>query len=365
MKLRNLILIISLIALFSCEKDEIQNKPHIYSNKVLIDNLPPVMGGFVDYNGDLKTFSLPILGENQFSDILLTAKINNITTNGLIEEIHEFANNPFSFGSWSKDTMADIYGWIPNGIRVDMTARGQDDIIMSFNWGKYLYVYSDNYLRSINVNKGITSLTTNSKKEVFFIGAPTYTGEYPSSLITPPIIYKLDTFNGISEFYRFSESETYEHSGSAGSASAMYPTNILINMTCDKEDNLFICFGYDNIIYKLDKDKVLYEYITDIYCPTSIAFDRNNIPYVLSGAKFSKSEDFKFTMEKPLELLKLIQTRKEIIYTGGNSVYLGGFKLDLLGEYYTKSDANFNISINQQNYIFLENPLKGEVIMIK
>ena len=363
--MKKLVVFFSLIALMSCEKDDDLLVPHVYSSKTIIENLPPTMGGYVDPNGDLLTFTLPIFDRDNSWEILLTAKVNSISNSGLKQEIYEFGNKAFSYGSWTKRNMANIYGMIPDGVRVDLTGINENQFIMSHNWGNKLYIYSKNNISSIDAENGVISLTKNTLNEVFFITSPVFSGD-SYSLTTPSIVYKMDALNTISEFYRFSDLKTYEYSELAGSKSAWYPTDILINITADNNNDIFICFGYDNIIYKLDKTGNLTEFRNDIYCPVSIAFDNQNLPFVLSGPKFSKDGDDSYVMTKSIELYKLSDTEgDELIYTGDEIKAAGKFKLDKNGEYYTISDANYNISINPQNEIYLEDPFRGRVILIK
>ncbi len=354
-----------LISLLGCNRKDIAG-PVDSNMRVIAEDLPPVMGGDLDRLGNLLTFSLPLLGNDQYNDIIVTAKLNKISNKGDLQQVYSFNKNHFSFGTWSRDTIANASGWIPGGTHIDLVQKNNNELIMSYNRDDKLFIYSNNTLSSIQAVKGIESITKNSKGELLFITSPIYKkNDSDYSLTSPPIIYKLDSSNSISEFYRFPMSSNYGYSGLAGSQGELYPIDILINIATDKKDNIYICFGYENTIYKLDSNNTLSTYRNDIYCPTSIAFDQENNPFISSGPQFSKYEINKYKIAKPLEIIKIASNKKEILFSKNDMMSKGGYIPDENNNSYKLPDAKFNIVINHMNEIFLEDPTKGDITLIK
>ena len=240
---------------------------------------------------------------------------------------------------------------------------------MTYNDGNKIYKLTKAVMTEIEAMKGIISITSNHDGKVFFITSPIYGSvQNNSPLQTPPIIYEIDDLNNIQEYFRFPTDITYIHWGQGGSDAAMYPSDILINLSMDYDNNLYICFGYNNIVYKINDDKELLSFITDIYCPTSICFDKKNIPFVVSAPKFNlydSNNDYDLYVVQSVEVFKLMEDGNEKIYTGNNVRLRGSYAPDVSDIYYNIDNANYNLSINNSNEIYLEDPKDYRIVLIK
>jgi hypothetical protein len=368
-----LILLIS-CSFLSCSKEikpesqETPQSPRTYStNSVLINNLPPIMGGYVDSNGSLMTFSLQLLGNDPLhNEIILSAKILKIDTTGESHPIYDFNDMTFSHGYFMQDSVAGYLGWLAEGIRVNMVSNNNEGIYFSSNCTGAINIIQYNSINDLQYINAVISLTTNRKKGIFAITAPSYTGNYPYAISSPPAIYEIDSLNVKSVYFTFPDNIEFRNNcGYYGSETKMYPSDILIDMVSEGNGNLYVSFGYDNIIYKIDKDKKLSTIIDNIHNPVSVAIDNFNRLFVVSGPEFAKGSNNLFEMTKPVEVILINNSVEETIYTGELKNFSGCFSDKKINGIYSVSDANYNISINPSGEIYLEDPLARQVILIK
>jgi hypothetical protein len=367
------ILVIS--ALFvSCSKSvdpalsEQQGSPRDYSKKSVIikKDLPHVMGGYVTREGSLNTFVMPVEGDDQVHrEILSSAKILSIDKDGLSSTIYDFSDVVFSHGLYIKDTIGGISGWIATGIRVNLVSNTDGSIWFASNCLGGLSVIRNNALVDPEFINGLTSITSNRKKGIFAIRAPVYTGAYPYVLSTAPVVYEIDSLKMKRIYFIFPNNIIYRNScGYYGSETAMYPSDIIIDMVAD-DNNLYVCFGYDNVIYKIDKDRKLSVFIDDISNPASIAIDNFSRFFVVSGPEFRKVSEGLFEMTKPVEVILIDDSKRTTIYRGELKNYGGCFSDGKVSGTFSVSDANYNISISSTGEVFLEDPLEGQIVLIK
>jgi hypothetical protein len=343
--------------------------PLIYSKKsvILKKDLPPVMGGDVTRDGSLYTFSLQVKGNDpSHQEVLLSAKVLSIDILGASQTKYDFNNVVFSHGSLIKDTIAGIPGWIATGIRANLVSSADGSIWFSSNCLGALSVIQNNTLTDLEFINGLTSITSNRKKGIFAIRAPVYTGSYPYVLSTAPVVYEIDSLKMKGIYYIFPHEFVYRNNcGYYGSETGMYPADITIDMVADGNNNLYVCFGYDNVIYKLDKNRNLSVFIDDISNPESIAIDDFNRFFVVSGPEFRKVNAGLFEMTKPVEVIMIEDSKRTTIYSGELKNYGGCFSDDKVSGTFSVSDANYNISIVSSGEIFLEDPLARQVVLIK
>lgn len=363
MKKSFLIISILLLSLFSCEKDD--NSPHVYSGKVLVDNLPPVMGGCIDkQDGSLLTFNLPLLKETNpcNPEILYPAKVQKINSSGKKEIILELNNRCACANSLYKDTFANVYAWVPKDFKIDLASTENGDVFISYDYNNTICKIIENGEQQVQSIERVTSITNNRNNGIYAISSPIYTGEDLNTII-PPVIYEIDDKNNKREYFKFPNNLVYETGSSSGYSNKMYPTDIWIDIATDANGDIYVCIGNNNIIYKIDKDKNFSIYRDDIICPVSIAFDKNNKVYIVSADTYVKNGDT-FEEHKPLEIITINSNIPEVIYEEKGKAR-GGYKyVTTLGTYYT-SNSNYNISINSKNKIFLENPLEGKIMIIE
>jgi hypothetical protein len=367
MKTYLLLFSVIIVVLNSCNNENKNDSPYVYTNSVIAGNLPPVMGGCIDTSGSLLTFNLPLLEDAGYqSNILVSAKILKIDKYENITPVFDFMDNTFSNGAWTSDTFANNNAWIPEGVQVNLVEDKKGKIYVSCNINSSISVIQNNTNIYIQTIDAVTSITSNGKKGIYAISAPSYTGDYPYTLLNPPTIYEIDSFENKSEFFVFPRNLIYSNNcGYEGSINNMYPIDILIDMTTDMKGNIYVCFGYDNVIYKIDKNKELTTFLDNIHCPVSLAFDRSNNLYVVSAPEFAKNDQNIFEMTKPVEVFVKSKSDQKLIYQGKLKNY-GGCLLDSKNSgVYSISGANYNISVTQYYDIFLEDPLEGQVILIK
>jgi hypothetical protein len=343
--------------------------PLIFSKKsvILKKDLPPVMGGDVAGDGSLYTFSLQVKGNDPaHKEILLSAKILSIDILGASQTKYDFGNVVFSLGSLIKDSIGGIPGWIATGIRANLVSNTDGSIWFSSNCLGALSMIQNNTLTDLELINGLTSITSNRKKGIFAIRAPVYTGSYPYVLSTAPVVYEIDSLKMKGIYYIFPNEFVYRHNcGYYGSETGMYPADITIDMVADGNNNLYVCFGYDNVIYKLDKDRKLSVFIDDISNPASIAIDYFNRFFVVSGPEFRKVSDGLYAMIRPVEVIMIENSKRTTIYTGELKDHGGCFSDDKVSGIFSVSDANYNISIGSTGEIFLEDPVERQVVLIK
>lgn len=349
-----LVVIIMTLFLTQCKNDdEVSPDGDVYQSEVILENSLPVLGGFTDSVGNLVSFNLPLVLDG---NIELSAKVNRYEGFKRIQRLYDFRNKNFFYGSWSYDTFSNRYGAIPLNAIVDLTSLGNEKFAMSHIRDSELYIFTNGQIEYIEAVEGLLSVASNSKNELFAIRAPAFTRD--GELATPPTIFMLDSFNHLFEYFRFSTAE-YNYGGLYDS----FPGDIRINLSFDKEDNLYICFGLDNIIYKLDKAKNLSVYRKDIFCPTSLTFSDSNIPFVFSGSKIEKSSD-KVELKKPGEVLKLSFTGDKVIYEIDQFKHETG--LSRVGDtgYFTNGGGHYNLNANHLGEVFLEDPINCEIILL-
>ena len=224
MKTYLLLFSVIIIALNSCNNENKNDSPYVYTNRVIADNLPPVMGGCIDTSGSLLTFNLPLLELAGFqSNILMPAKILKIDKYENITPVFDFMDNTFSNGSWTADSFANYYAWIPEGVRVNLVEDKRGKIYVSCNINNSISVIQNNSNIYIHTIEAVTSITSNGKKGIYAISAPSYTGDYPYTLLNPPTIYEIDSSDNKSVFYVFPGNLIYSNNcGYEGSINNMY-----------------------------------------------------------------------------------------------------------------------------------------------
>jgi len=350
----------------SCQKKS--PVEHNYLSTVIATDLPPIMGSCIDSTGALLVFSLPLLNDNFYST-LLSAKIIRFTNLGSNKTIHDYGEKTFSNGAWTKDTYAGVTGWIPNNVKVNLVQNNLGQIYISYNNGYHIDKLSNFSISTACYLNKIIAMSTNKNDGVFAIASPGYTGEYPFEISQAPIIYEVYNMNHNSLYFTFPDNINYQSTcGYSGSSTLMFPTDINIDMAVDTKKNIFINFGYDNIIYKLDTNKNLTTYINDIFFPVSIAFDRFDRLFIVSAPKFEKNANDLFTMVKPVEIfLNKSATENKKIYEGKlETEEIGGcWYYDEIFDGLLLNERMYDISINYNNDIFLLDNNKGEIILIR
>ncbi len=363
-----LLFLFTILFLISCKKEDVKSpngntSPHFYTAKTLLSDYPSLMGGDVDTSGNLITFNLPLLNDN-FSSVTFPAKLTKLSnfSNGLL--YHNFGQDKFSgTGSYTKDSIPGLSGWVCTGIRTDMAITSKNELWLSCNLKNFVQKKTETGgIYSIQAMYGITSIASNSKGEIYFLVSPIFNGS--GAMTSPPVIYRFYDQSNIEEYYRFPENKTYNYANLFGSQSAMYPSDILMNLTFDRNDNLYICLGLDDVIYKLNANKQLTTFNTTIPCPTSICFSSNNETFVVSGPSFTKNQETDYVLDRTAEIYKIAGGSQQVIYSLPHPPLNGALFKSPLDKYYI-AGANYNVTINSFNQLYLEDPLTGSVLLVK
>lgn len=349
----------------ACKKED--DLSHTYSSQVILSNLPPIMGGCIDSEGSLITFNLPLLGDAELhTNVVLSAKIQKIDQSGSKSVIYDFGERNFSSSSWIYDTFAGNSAWIPDDARVNLVSKSDGDIYFSYNHESKISLIHNNSITDLNSAEKVTSMTSNKKDGLFAITAPCYMGDFPYTLKSPPIIWEIDSQNNKSIYFTFPEDFVFNiNCGYSGFTSALYPSDILIDMVVDSNNNLLVSFGYDNVIYKIDQSKELTTFVDNIHCPASIEVDNSDKLFVVSAPEFLQDNQGRFNLTKPVEVWTFNNSKPICIFRG-EAVSSGGcFTDSKIKGIYNINRSNYNISINSLNEIFLEDPLLGQVVLIR
>jgi hypothetical protein len=365
MRLHFVFYLLLIITFTACKKED--DSSHTYSSRVILNNLPPIMGGCLDSDGSLITFSLPLLSYAQLhSNVVLSAKIQKINQSGSKNTIFDFGEKTFSSSSWIYNTFAGYSAWIPDDARVNLVSKSDGGIYFSYNHENKISLIHNNSFTDLNSIERVVSMTSNRKDGIFAITAPCYMGDFPYTLKSPPVIYEIDSQNNKSIYFTFPENFVfYINCGYSGFTSALYPIDILIDMVVDSNNNLIVSFGYDNIIYKIDQSKELTTIVDNIHCPASIEVDNSDKLFVVSAPEFVQDYQGRFNLTKPVEVWTFKNSEPTCIFRGEKNISEGCFTDSKIKGVYNINRANYNISINALNEIFLEDPLLGQVVLIK
>ena len=76
-------------------------------------------------------------------------------------------------------------------------------------------------------------------------------------------------------------------------------------------------------------------------------------------------KDNKYVVGKPVEIYMITGGALKIIYQGETYDYTGSAMRDKDGTSYKITDANYNVSVNYNQEIFLEDPIEGRIILLK
>jgi len=360
-----LLCILLIITSTACKRGD--DSSNDYSGTVISKNLPPIMGGYIDSDGSLITFSLPLLGDDEFhSDVVLSAKIQRIDPGGSKNTVFDFGEKTFSSSSWISDTYAGYSAWIPEDARVNLVAKSDGGIYFSYNHESRISLIYNNSITDLNSVERVVSMTSNRKDGVFAITAPCYMGDFPYTLKSPPVIYEIDSQDNMSIYYTFPGDFKFNiNCGYSGYESALYPLDILIDMVVDSDNNLLVSFGYDNVIYKINQNKQLATIADNIHCPASIAVDNSDKLFVVSAPEFAQDDQGRFNLTKPVEVWTINDSEPACIFRGEAKSSGGCFTDYKIKGVYNINRSNYNISINPLNEIFLEDPLFGQVVLIR
>lgn len=357
---------------FSCKKEnKITNNtpssPHVYSSSTYVNNLSAVMGGCLDSNGYLVSFTLPLMQSSSFgSNALISGKIIKNKAPFSDSTLIDFQNTPFSFGSLYSNTINNINGWTPRWARVSLayTKKGALFMASNNNNGNRLCQISNGNSYQYHVIDGLTAITS-LNNDIYAISTPIY-NQSLNNILTQATIYKVDSIGNLSTYYTFPSNIIFNSNCGYGSGvQKNYPLDVLIDIKARKDSSIFIVSGYDNIIYKLDKNKNLSVYCQNIFCPVSIDFDQNNQMYVVSAPKYSTDVNQNSIMTKPIQVYKITNNNQNIIYESGLSNYTGCLYNKLGTDQSMISDANIKLIVKSEYNIFLENPYEGKILLLQ
>jgi len=376
MKLQFVILIIMFIfVLVSCKKDDDSKTNdsngipfHEYTSEVLIEGYPPLMGGCLDTNGMLITFQKPLfVMDPNFNDILINAKILRLEDGNVLSTLYDFGNETFIAGAYIGYIVGNLQGKVPHGVRSDLLCNQEGEIFISASCYNNIRKISGNTISSVVELGSIIAITGNGNNGFFAISSPIFK-DYSGNihLLQAPRIYLIDSLYNQEVFFEFPENIQYEYNyGLSGSNQGLIPIDIYINLEKDNSDNLYVSFGYNDVIYRIDKNKGFTEFINDIHCPVSFTIDDFQRMFIVSAPLLEISNTGYYKMIKPVEVYLVDQSGREIIYKEELQPLKKWVKNDSIIYEYTPGNNNYNITVDKNNIIYLEDPTKGRIIAIK
>lgn len=367
MKVCVLLFAIVLIATSACKKEkqeDIISTPHNYSSSIYRSGIPSPMGGCLDSNENLLTFHLPLLANTTYPyPVSIPAEIL-LFNNNVDSLIINFGTRAFSSGHFGSDTINSIPGWTPRSNKVSLAYNKRGWLFMAHNRTNEISLISGNMTVSYKTIYGLTAMTSYGN-DLYAMSTNIYDGN--GLIIQDPIIHRIDSFGILEDYYDFPANIIFNHNcGTQGGSQAMYPIDVLVDMKFGNDSSLYIACGYDNVIYKLDKNKNLSRFIENIFCPVSIDFDNKGQMFIVSAPKYEQDSSSQFFISKPVEVYLLSTDGSLSVIYSGNKIGQGGCLTDdIIPGQFMVSDANFNINVTSTGSIFLENPLEKNIILIQ
>ena len=357
-----------LILLFSCKKEDNNsdytgNSNYSYQSYQYISNLLPLQGSCLDSAGKLLFFQSPFLDSASYSYPIISSKILRADTSNAYSTVFDFQNQTFGYGNYSGVIYNGQFGWLPAGLCVSLAMTKKGSLFMATNYNSSLYkIENNNLVNYLNVD-GIIAITS-CNNNIYAATTPIYNSS--GGIFQEPRIYEIDSTGQQSLFYEFPSSINFNnYSGGTSGGLKMYPFCFSISLKMDRDSSIYVAFGYDDIIYKIDKNKNLTTYISTISYPTSIDIDNNNRMYVVSAPGFSIDSLNTIIMTKPVQIYKVLNGTPSKIYEGNlfSPLYSGGHVTN--DQLHRLTNSFYSLSVSPKNEIFLVSRIEGNITLIK
>ena len=336
--LKGKLLLISIITgLVACKKDinnsqtqtQTQSGPHVYTSSVILKDVPTVMGGCLDTSGHFLTFQQSLVDSPIYNcNVLISARVLQLNPDSVA---FDFGSEKFFGSSMTSLNAGTKYGWTEIDERYSLACTKSGDLFLAENGANDIrwlhYGQSSTYQNMENVFN-LTTLGNN----LYAITGPSL--DRNGVLVLQPQVF-VSSFTSIADlYYTFPLSEHFTSFGYYDGFFNDFPIDMAIDMKMAADSSLYIAFAYDNVIYKLDKNKILTKYIVDIFCPASIDFDNSGKLFVLSGPMFHEDASYNCTMTKPLEIYSVDSPGKYNKIYSGNLTSIKGGSYDILQHYH-------------------------------
>lgn len=131
------------------------------------------------------------------------------------------------------------------------------------------------------------------------------------------------------------------------------------------DTSLYVAFGYDDVIYKLDKNKALSTYISSIPYPTSIDIATNGLMYIASAPCFSMDSTYTHvSMSKPPQVYTVQHGLQSKIYEGPffNPVFVTGYSIN--DSLHRCGNSFYSVSVTPDNRLYLVSPMEGRIVRL-
>jgi hypothetical protein len=369
------IFIFSFLLFISCKKDKKTSQPseqavpHVYSSSTYLSNLPPMFGGCIDKYGYLTTFHIPLLQSSAFgANALISARILKLKAQGNDSIIVNFTNAWFNSNMFFNTTVNNINGWLPGAIRASLAYTKNTELFVAYNksYNNTIYHVTNGQCSPYIYINALTAMCSFGNS-LYAMSTPMYNSG--NSLTQQASIYQIDSTGALSTYFTFPPNITFKNNcGTTSSGSFFLPIDILIDIKMGTDSSLYVAAGYDNVIYKIDKNKILTKHIETIFCPISIDIDDKQRLFVASAPGFTTTTNqSNYSMYKPMQVHEVVNsTNNRLIYEGALSNWSGnGCLINTLDDKWVAGDCNANISINKKGQIFLEDPLERKIFLIE
>ncbi len=357
-----------IIFLFACKKDI--PTPQLINDVGSSDNYPseflrnllPIEGSCIDTVGNLLFFQFPFL--NSPHNPVISAKILKAISINSNSTIFDFQSQTFSYGSYTGIQYNGQFGWVPNNGCASLAMTRNGRLYMSYsNTNKIYRIDNDSYYGQWSLS-GVIAISA-FKNTIYVATAPIYDGSFNISQL--PRIYEIDSPVGIPNlYYEFPSTINFNNysGGYSGGSTTFHPIVFSMSLKMDMDTSLYVAFGYDDVIYKIDKDKNLSTYTSSIPYPTSIDIAENGIMYVASAPGFTIDSTFNVTMNKPPQVYTVQQGIPNKIYEGSlfTPLYSSGNSTN--DPLHRVGNSFYSISVISANKVYLVSPLEGKIVCI-
>lgn len=357
-----------LIVLFvACKKDDddyIINAP--YNNEVpygeYSGNLLPVEGSCIDTAGNLLFFQFPFLSSPNIP--IISAKILKAVSNNSNSVVFDFQGQTFSYCSYNGIHYNGQNGLVPSNGCASLAMTDNGNLYMSYSNKHTIYRIAGNGYYSQWMLNGVVAISAFNNK-IYAATGPIYNNSY--NILQLPRIYVMGSPGSLPTlYYEFPSSINFNNysGGLNGSGNILYPIVYSMSLKMDTDSSLYVAFGYDDVVYKIDKNKNLTTYVSTIPYPTSIDITANGIMYVASAPGFSMDSTYHITMNKPPRVFSVQQGIPNQIYEGALFTPLYSTGNTINDPMHRITNSFYSISATSSNKVYLVSPAEAKIVRV-
>jgi hypothetical protein len=349
--------LVVLLAISACSKDDMKTQ---FSSRVIVENLPPVMGGFIGKNNELITFTLPILENHTGVAVYLKhGKVLSVNDKGQTTTLYTF-NQSFTTGSYSLANYAGVEGYIASDAFVSL-AMFKNEIISAHSKRSTIRSIENQASREFMSLQNVMRITNDFKGNLYFLTSPI--NPSGQGFLIPPKILQLDLNENLTEKFEFPFSNFEYNCGISGWENNMTPSDINFDIIALSENDFFVSLGYDHSIHQISNNQII-NTINHIINPVSIDLDQFGRLFVLSAPTFKRNTENNIEVYKPLEVFIVENGITTKIFSDSKAKN-GGCIKEYYDNIYLSSRTNYSLRINDKNQVFIQDPTLGRIILLE